>query len=848
MKLRTSCILMLLGFLALSLSGCEEDRQSGAAGRLSLRLSADGAVTDVTTRSADEDIPDVKDFSMTMLQGDKVQASWDKLADYDEDTTFPVGTYTVKASYGDMENEGFASPYYEGSTDVVIQSGTTTEVEATCKLANTKITIEYTDDFKSYFKTYSAKVKSELGSEITFKSDETRAAYVKSGRVSVKVTFTKATGGVGSSTVDVATIEAALPQHHYHLLMDVDAGKAMLSVVFDRVTEEKPITLDISDRALNIQAPYFTLTGFDKMSNEDNLWDGYPDVDKLSALMTSLGGFKHCILRTESPKLSWPEQGFDLADLKAGELEQITASGIKLTGFGENRGEMGIIDFTGVASALQVSENNRNHKFYLRVTSTYGKESEQYALNITLPKLCELLAAEPVEMGEKQVVLPVKLLEGDPKDVKLFYKVYGSWEQIANPTYVPVSGKPGYYDFTAKVDMGVSSKEFKAVYQGVDSRIVTVAVKVPDYTISLPEGDLWTREAIITVTPNNPTKDLSNIMKAIAVYYQVDNNSTWVKASPKKEGDKLIITNLAPNTSYSFKTTCNEGETYSSEVAGITESGEQIPNNNFTEGWETLFQENDIYQGGGYGGKTFLTRKQNKVNLNINNIGIVWATVNKKTVPTTPKTKNTWYIVPSTSQKDGDILLRNVGWADGLGNPETKYGGSGLFGDAPPTTLEDLAVPSPLYYSAGKFFLGSYGYIHINEPNSPGTETYTPGIEFTSRPKKLTGTYTYEPIAGDKGKVVVIVENRDNGVTTELANNTQELSEVKGSINVVLNYTNKTLKATHLRVLFTSSSADANDDKSVSDATIKPFVQEHKKEAVAYGSQLMINKGIKLEY
>ena len=59
-------------------------------------------------------------------------------------------------------------------------------------------------------------------------------------------------GGLSPTTIEVATIEEALAQHHYHLQMNVDAGKAMLSIVFDRVTEVRPITLDISDKALNI--------------------------------------------------------------------------------------------------------------------------------------------------------------------------------------------------------------------------------------------------------------------------------------------------------------------------------------------------------------------------------------------------------------------------------------------------------------------------------------------------------------------------------------------------------------------------------------------------------------------
>ena len=111
-----------------------DEKRSGAFGGMSLHLSANSSVTDVTTRSSEEVLPSIQDFSISVLQGDKVQASWDKLSDYDEDTTFPVGSYTLKAFYGDIEKEGFDSPYYEGTTDFNIRGGETTPVETTCKV------------------------------------------------------------------------------------------------------------------------------------------------------------------------------------------------------------------------------------------------------------------------------------------------------------------------------------------------------------------------------------------------------------------------------------------------------------------------------------------------------------------------------------------------------------------------------------------------------------------------------------------------------------------------------------------------------------------------------------------
>lgn len=829
---------VLLFGVIISLFACDdEQRQSGSTGKLNVRITASGSVTDVTTRSEEVALPSVDDFALTLLQGETVKGSWAKVSDYPEDVTFPVGSYTLKASYGDSDSEGFESPYYEGKSELEIRGGATTDVETICRLANTKISVQYTDDFKSYFKTYSTAIKSEGGSEVTFASNESRAAYVKPGRVTVNVTFTKVNGGLGSTTLEVATIDEALPQHHYHLLMDVDTGKATLTIVFDRVTEEKPIQLDISDQALNIKAPYFTLTGFEKTNDDNNQWDGsLMESKKLSALLTSLGGFKKCILKTTSPNLAdWPAEGFDLAEeLTAEQQDQLRNSGVKLTGFGKNKDQMAIIDFTGVVPHLNVSDANSEHLFYLEATSTYGKPSKEYILNITTPKNFMLLPANPVKMGAMQVVLPVKLKEGEPSHVELYYKNYGTWKRITNTSYEPMAGQAGYYNFTAKdVNMGFVAKEFAARYNGVESSVIKVAVTVPNYSVTLTDVDMWAHKAIITVIPDDPD-DLSNIMKSIEVYCKKDGQ--WLKTSREKDVSQVIISDLEAGTSYQFKTTCDDGGNYSNEVTGVTEKEFQILDN-MTEGWSRYFS-GTINKGGKYnhkalgGDNRFDTQTVDFFNIKNDS----WSTVNEKTIPLAPKTKNTWYMVPSAINQNNALLLRNVAWSNTAGDPPGKTDWGAL-------TLNDLTPPVHQHYSSGKLFLGKYSYNHdIN------ADVYNPGVEFTSRPQKLVGEYSYTAYNGDKGKVVVKVENRNNGAPITLATGSQDLIARNTDIEVTLNYINTTLKATHIRILFTSSSADDKDDGSVSDAIIKPFVEDHKMEAVAYGSQLIIQKGITLEY
>lgn len=839
-------ILKFILFLEIVLlcSCVNDEKRSGAFGGMSLHLSANSSVTDVTTRSSEEVLPSIQDFSISVLQGDKVQASWDKLSDYDEDTTFPVGSYTLKAFYGDIEKEGFDSPYYEGTTDFNIRGGETTPVETTCKLANTKISIEYTDDFKQYFKTYSSTVQAELGSEVSFSSGETRAAYVKPGRISVKLTFTKVNGGLSPTTIEVATIEEALAQHHYHLQMNVDAGKAMLSIVFDRVTEVRPITLDISDKALNIKPPYFTLTGFEKTSNDGNQWDGNPiESNQLSALLTSLGGFTKCILRTTSPNLpDWPEEGFNLAALTPEDQALLDKSGVKLIGFGINQDQMGIINFTGLIPNLNITDNNDTHLFYLSATSTYGKQSEDYVLNITTPKNFMLLPTEPVKMKSKEVTIPVKLKEGNPQNIKLYYRYYGVMTLINNTVITPIEGKEGYYNIKASgIDMGVVAKDFQAEYNGLKSAIVSVAVIIPSYSVILEPFDVWSYTAEMTIIPEY-AEDMSNVMSAIEAYISL-NGSTWTKVDAKDlkldvTTGKAVISGLTPGTTYYFRTTCDDGATFSIPVMQTTESVVQLPD--FTQGWGNYFNET-INKGGGYGYSGILgsSKKQDTRLLTIEDLNDTWAVVNQKTAPTNPKTKNTWYIVASAFNQNTGVMLRNVAWSDKLGDPPSKYGSVSWSA----TTLNDLTPPTHEHRSAGKLFLGSYSYNH-----STNVEIYNEGISFTSRPIKLKGTYTYVANNDQGGIVTVIVENREGGQTLKLAEGSEVLTATSSQKDFTVDLTYNTMfekKATHLRVMFASSS-NASNTQSVEDSKIK--TTDNKGEAVSTGSELYIDKNIILEY
>lgn len=88
--------------------------------------------------------------------------------DYANDATFAgtikllPGKYTVNAhSYGwDGSDSGFDAPYYTGSASATVTAKELRSVNVVCTLANVKVTVNYDDSFKKYFKMATTNVES----------------------------------------------------------------------------------------------------------------------------------------------------------------------------------------------------------------------------------------------------------------------------------------------------------------------------------------------------------------------------------------------------------------------------------------------------------------------------------------------------------------------------------------------------------------------------------------------------------------------------------------------------------------------------------------------------------------
>ena len=203
---------------ALLLIGCNEENpwhNSNGNGHISPIVVTDGTVKEMKTVTRAEELittPSVEELRLDLKKLDgSFSKSWESVSEFSEEELFSVGAYTMEASYGSMENEGFESPYFYGSAEFEVEEGETSDVNITTSLANTMVSIEYTDAFKTYFKSYSTQLHSKGGDYIVFTADETRPAYLRPGEVSLVVSLEKPNGVSGSVEPDVIKTK---PRHH----------------------------------------------------------------------------------------------------------------------------------------------------------------------------------------------------------------------------------------------------------------------------------------------------------------------------------------------------------------------------------------------------------------------------------------------------------------------------------------------------------------------------------------------------------------------------------------------------------------------------------------------------------
>lgn len=515
---------------------------------------------------------------------------WDTLADFTEPVSVPVGKYDIEAFYGSAETEGFDKPYYYGTSTMTVMENRTTPVSVTAQLANTMVRFEMSDMFRTYFKSYSLSVRSELGNEIEYADGETRSVYLKPGQVTTTITVTKQNG-------TTATLEpksfTAQPRHSYVLSFDVNGGEAgdgELVLTYDDLCQTEDVIIDLSDAILNAPAPRLTLEG----CTDGDTWSviyGEPSAYSPKVTMYAQAGIDGVILTANSQYLQ--SKGVpaevDLASADDATLSLLRSMGLRFIGC--KKGEkMAMIDFADLLKNIEVIDGNNLSTFSVQVRDANQRVAENpvgfsvEAVNTSLAIVKMYPLFEYATLFEFEVEYNGSDLSG----LKLLTKNdRNTWDDCEILSCVPIEGEEGKFTVSANVPSTVDDLQMRIQLGSLRADFTVKHVSSP-YTLTTAENGVYGWQAVVDVNHTGSsaakrrTGRSAENPEVVSFELSTDNGRNWTATTSAKVSDnRYVVKGMSAGQTYQLRGNCDG--TYTKMISVTTTSGPQLYNASLEE-------------------------------------------------------------------------------------------------------------------------------------------------------------------------------------------------------------------------------------------------------------------------
>lgn len=712
-----------------------------------------------------------------------------------------------------------------------------TPIDVTCTLGNVRVTVDYTDDFKEAYSDYSVLLSSAFTSgSLDIKKGETRPAYMEVAKTGSELGVAIRLKKVTEETEKTYKIPTPLPverRQNIRLIFKTDGE------VLDGIGLEIVLDDEMTSVTLNEGIPDFMWKPFDapKLFADDfasvegnpikiSLFEGNPMVG--FALPAGISSLKIKYWR-EGEEDNAHE--YDLASdegvvaavadhfsWQAGGKYNYNLSGERKTG------QLFLRD--AITSLEAPSEENTIYTYHYEFSGVAATGKAQETNLLTLKAVVQSAGMPYISFGGFPESV---IVEGDglSDDVKAVFDAEGKIDPEKSTLAINDGTEDKIYSIIIdgerlKADWGISvestndtravitfPKNFSTALEAPETgskvftfrlalsdlqgkehdpieKTLTVKAPVFELTPSANGGDVFAKRAILRAQVSDGTHP-----DQLKFQWREAGADSWTDCKNFSYREVFIcdtLKNLASATGYQVRAIYRENEKRVTNILNIQTEEEAALEDGTFENWH----KKEVYK------KTIWS-------IGTTGLGIDqwwpyaeggsswWATRNALT--TSQRSGVSCYYtsysgtIPVDNGYEGKAAeISTIGW--GEGNTYTKS----MFG---------VVIN---HKSAGKLFLGS----HSAAPD--GTETFDYGHIFTSRPDALEFYYKFKSLNEESFEVYIIVENRENGIVTELGrgrltDNKDQLSFISSRINI--NYTNMTLKATHLSVVFVSSNADA---------------------------------------
>lgn len=766
------CILTVLGAIAaLSLPVSCSDEFGGNEGAGNGRISpvVDLNTETVTSRSTSPESRaaasratevTVADLSLRLTKNDgSFSGEW-PIAEFPIENAFTVGDYTLEAFYGDPTEQGFDLPAYSGSQTITVRDGETATPQITATLANSMVTIKYTDAFTGYMADYGASVNG-----IEYGKEEERAVYVTPGDVEIKVNVKKPNGIGAEFTLDKVD---ALPRHHYTVTIDLNnggAGDAQLNVTFDDMMDTEEVNIDLSDKLLSTPAPVITPKGFTSDEAVMVVTGMTPEMNLVMNLV-AMAGLGNVTLETTSTSLvnqGWPAE-IDLLKADGSQQSKLTSMGLDVVGLWKNPAEMAVVTFSDVVKNIKTVKDDPNGNI-----STFTLKLKDKIMRETVVSL--VLDVKDVELELSMLSDDIAFEPGAELSFNLTTNATEVKDKITFEYKDPVSAR-----FRTLPVVNVSAPRSRAMQD------YTITVKTPEISDNLIVRAVYessiSNEIVYHPFAFNVATNNVFATYALAKLYVTKADLATARFTLASEGSNVPltytvdngyakITGLTPDTDYTIGLVIDGLGSRSFNFR--TEANTALENGSM-ENWSTTQKT-----AGTIGRKTCTVYDC-----------IGWSTFNAYTTSTL--NSSTEYSAISSTQSTSEAhsgaaaLIQSVGFGSSAGS-STLLGG-------------DINAK---YFSQGELYLGSY------TGTSAGGAVY--GMDFTSRPSSLTFWYKYVPSNPlDKGYAELTLYAADGStIATSVLN--LDATDVYTQKTLALTYPLNGSKASKISVIFRSTNA-----------------------------------------
>ncbi|MCM1520898.1 MAG: DUF4493 domain-containing protein [Lachnoclostridium sp.] len=808
MTLNLRKILYLLAAMLFVATACDDDSEHVNTGYGQLSISIEpqtlAMLEDGSTVALPAiDLPDTDNFTLKLSDSSGAYAkTWSAFGSFIQNDRYFTGGYEATVSFGNPEDEGFISPCYYGNEKFTVASGKPTEVTLRPGLASAIFNVTLPDNFR-----YGIMLNTSGGMYYTFNQPADKLLSLRRGTVYVAILAPTPDGR--KVVIPVGEMTDVKAGYYYDLIVtsEPSADADRLTITAAGCPSRDDMTISITDQLLSSSQPAITWSGL-PAGNKLALLEGQTTEQPLVCTITGLTPTSKVTLSTISASLADKDFPSPLTLTSPSiALNSAIALGLKVNT--SDNGSTLTVDFTDLLARLIFTEPDQAVSRFAISAATSGVAAEPSQFEVvTTP--AEIVLDGPVTALAGSTEASMTVITSAPRLAENIAVEISTGDDLWTPAPITSITDRGdsRYDVTFTIPPGLEPLTARILYCEEVRTTIGIVRSAPDYGVTV---DAFASHAVIRI--DTPDDDLR---RYITTYLPLEINGSRASVFSRDVDNGLVtIIGLTPHTSYNLTASLLASPTQPEiSTRFTTENADNVPNGDF-EDWDESLKYSNMPSGGRYAQNSVeIFNRQHFTSFKLSTPK-KWANVNAKTFCLDATNINTWYLQPSTFTVDvneaysGGYAVELVSTAWDIAGPDIPE----YLPLAPPYPDYSLNIPAIANRAAGKLFLGDYTF----DP-ATGSETYSEGISWETRPSALNGFYHYEPSAADRSDhalVTVELSGMDaDGREVVIASSTARLAIATSytSFNIPLTYPLFGIKATKLKIMFSSSESPGSID------------------------------------